>query len=343
MLSAVDPEVCNDIIADGILGALRDTTRVLVTHAMHVLPRADLVIVVEAGRIAAVGKYADLVAQGFDLLNHVAISSHGVASVEGGGAAETLSPMSAQRAEATQAAASAAEEAVRAEKEAGQSYGKNKAQRAADKLDGTGAAGGAAVGDDGEGGGAGAFKLVGDEDRKVGVVSAGVWVRLLLAAGWWLTIPVVLLYWGGSILQQGSSAWLKIWVEDSVAPFLHTEYYYIGVFAALSLTVVFIIFIRTLTKTFASARLSLTVHTSALTSVFNAPMSWFEATKVGRLINRFSSDLGKLDWSVLDNVMGFVWMLSSAVAMLLLVILYSWYSLIIFGPLLVLYYFMQRM
>ena len=73
VLSAVDPEVCNDIIEDGVLGALRDTTRVLVTNAMHVLPRADLVVVVEAGRIAAVGKYDDLLAEGFDLLNHVAI------------------------------------------------------------------------------------------------------------------------------------------------------------------------------------------------------------------------------------------------------------------------------
>ena len=256
--------------------------------------------------------------------------------------------MSARRAEAARAAASAAEEAARVEKEAERSYGQNKAQRAADKVEGAGtgaaggAAGGAEEGDSGEGEGEGTFKLVGDEDRKVGVVSAGVWARLLLAAGWWLTVPVVLLYWGGSVLQQGSSAWLKIWVEDSVAPFLHTEYYYIAVFAALSLAVVFIIFIRTLTKTFASARLSLTVHTSALTNVFNAPMSWFEATKVGRLINRFSSDLGKLDWSVLDNVMGFVWSLSSALAMLLLVVLYSWYSLLVFGPLLVLYYFMQR-
>lgn len=346
VLSAVDPEVCNLIIQNGLLGALKKTTRVLVTNAMHVLPQADLVVVVDNGKIHAVGKYEQLLSSGIDLLNHVTVASTTSTSEEGTAAAASGSPPPSP---GTRGPLDGEPMLVRRQDTPSSGFGNNRAARAAavESEEGTPKDCTPKEGAEEEGAdettGAGTFKLVGDEDRQVGVVSPAVWGKLLIAAGWWLTLPVVILYWAGSVLQQGSSAWLKVWVEDATAPYLHTEYYYIFTFTGISLVVVGMIFVRTLTKTFASARLSLTVHTQALEKVFHAPMSWFEATKVGRLINRFSSDLGKLDWAVLDNVMGFIWMLSTAATMVILVVVYSWYSLLVFAPLTAFYYIMQRL
>lgn len=41
-------------------GLLRNKTRILVTHAVQFLPKLDRVIVLEEGRIVAVGDYRDL-------------------------------------------------------------------------------------------------------------------------------------------------------------------------------------------------------------------------------------------------------------------------------------------
>ena len=43
------------------------STRILVTHQTQYLPRADIILVLEAGRLVASGSYAQLTAQGVNL------------------------------------------------------------------------------------------------------------------------------------------------------------------------------------------------------------------------------------------------------------------------------------
>lgn len=57
-LSAVDAHVGKDILDNCILsGPLAARTRVLVTHALHVLDRADYIYVVDKGKIVEQGTY----------------------------------------------------------------------------------------------------------------------------------------------------------------------------------------------------------------------------------------------------------------------------------------------
>ena len=46
---------------------MRGSTRILVTHQLQYLPQADIILVLEAGRISARGSYAQLTQQGIDL------------------------------------------------------------------------------------------------------------------------------------------------------------------------------------------------------------------------------------------------------------------------------------
>lgn len=61
-LSAVDAHVGAHIFEHAIQGMLKGKTRVLVTHAVHLLPKADAIIVMENGRIAERGSFDELMA-----------------------------------------------------------------------------------------------------------------------------------------------------------------------------------------------------------------------------------------------------------------------------------------
>ena len=61
-LSAVDPEVANIIFTEVIEGLLKDKTVVLVTHALHFCPRADEIVFIDEGRVAASGSYTAVMA-----------------------------------------------------------------------------------------------------------------------------------------------------------------------------------------------------------------------------------------------------------------------------------------
>ncbi|GAA6063571.1 hypothetical protein JCM10212_003150 [Sporobolomyces blumeae] len=61
-LSAVDAHVGKHLFDEAICGSLANKTRILVTHALHFLPRCDYIICLENGKISQEGTYADLVA-----------------------------------------------------------------------------------------------------------------------------------------------------------------------------------------------------------------------------------------------------------------------------------------
>ncbi|KAH9920031.1 multidrug resistance-associated ABC transporter [Epithele typhae] len=64
-LSAVDAHVGKTLLDTLLLrGPLADKTRVLVTHALHVLDRTDYIYVMDEGRIVEQGTYADLMVNG---------------------------------------------------------------------------------------------------------------------------------------------------------------------------------------------------------------------------------------------------------------------------------------
>lgn len=63
-LSALDAHVGKAVFQNVISGALKDKTRVLVTHALHFLPLVDRILVMENGVIAEEGTYTELIKTG---------------------------------------------------------------------------------------------------------------------------------------------------------------------------------------------------------------------------------------------------------------------------------------
>ena len=51
---------------------------------------------------------------------------------------------------------------------------------------------------------------------------------------------------------------------------------------------------RSFILTFASVRAARTIHKDAIDAVFAQPISFFDTTPLGRIINRFSGDVQKV-------------------------------------------------
>ena len=68
-ISALDSNVKKQVFDQVLLGELKNKTRVLVTHAVDFIDRADRIIIMEDGRIKHIGTYSDL--QHSDEMKHM--------------------------------------------------------------------------------------------------------------------------------------------------------------------------------------------------------------------------------------------------------------------------------
>lgn len=66
-LSALDAHVGQSVFSNVLLDAPKDKTRVLVTHAVHVLPEVDYIYIITDGIIRKHGSYSELMAANGDL------------------------------------------------------------------------------------------------------------------------------------------------------------------------------------------------------------------------------------------------------------------------------------
>nr|KAJ3422462.1 Multidrug resistance-associated protein 1 [Polyrhizophydium stewartii] len=62
-IAALDAHVGKKVFDDAICGVLRGKTVVLVTHQLHLLPKVDMVVVLDEGRVAETGAFRELMAR----------------------------------------------------------------------------------------------------------------------------------------------------------------------------------------------------------------------------------------------------------------------------------------
>lgn len=100
-----------------------------------------------------------------------------------------------------------------------------------------------------------------------------------------------------SALSVSSGFWLKHWSEqnDKTGSNDHIGLY-LGIYFALCIGTSFSSLLYTLTLWVGCAIFSAKrMHNMMLTSVIRSPMSFFETTPIGRILNRFSNDVYKVD------------------------------------------------
>lgn len=145
-------------------------------------------------------------------------------------------------------------------------------------------------------------------------------------------------------LNVSSGVWLKRWSEVNSSVGGNPDVgYYLGMYMMIGFaTAVVLMAQNCIVWIYCSIDGSRRLHNDMAVSVLRAPMSFFETTPIGRILNRFSNDLYKVD-EILCRVFGMFFSNATKVTFSILVICFStWQVVFLIFPLLVLYMYYQQ-
>ncbi|SPQ98048.1 unnamed protein product (mitochondrion) [Plasmodiophora brassicae] len=303
-LSAVDAMVGKALFDQCLMQRLAGKTRVLVTHQLHFVPRADYIVVMDAGRIAEQGTYADLMnANGeFTRLMH---EYGGVSSRRASDASSSAPP-----ADGPAAAPPAKPQA---------DVGRGDPTRLKTQQ-------------------APGAKLMTSEERAMGAVDSRYYLVYLKQCGGVVYIVALFLTLAASqVANVGVNTWLAVWIADPNANKNAMDIYVLLGAASAVLTLVF-----GAVNAYGSTRGAIRIHMGAIQRVMRAPVSFFETTPMGRILNRFSKDQDGVDSLLPQSLSSFLQTAASCIATFILICVVTPPFIAILLPLLVVYYYVQR-
>lgn len=294
-LSAVDAHVGEHLFRECFCGYLKDKTRVLVTNQLQYLPAVDRIVVMDKGAIVETGSHAELVAAGGvykHLLDTLGMSSADGETKEDGAADATAKKLREQSVERrrSDAARRRAETRTRSLSRArrGSTESRERSRTAS------------------EAGAAEEGRLVEDEERDVGLVGGSVYAYYLRNIGCLMAFVTVFFVVGNQGCAALLTFWLGEWSAAGNGGLMSDEdlSFYLTGFGLISLALVVALFMQSIVAAYATHRASESLHKQLLTSVVRSPMSFYDTTPAGRIINRFSKDMETVD-SVVGRLLGF--------------------------------------
>ncbi|PKY05985.1 P-loop containing nucleoside triphosphate hydrolase protein [Aspergillus campestris IBT 28561] len=263
IFSALDAETGRHVYEHGLTGVLgRDRTRILVTHHISLcLPRADYFVVLDNGSVSHAGPVEELADPSLAQLLH---------------GLETETPVSPIEAITTDHEWSGRK---RLSVDPSPAMPPSHIPR----------------------------KFTQDEKRETGSVSAKVYATYLRKGsgkGSGLTLwPLVLL--GGimfNALSVSRSWWVGVWTSSTGQSHIaqtstNSEVlFYLSVYVGLSVAACVVGTLRYFVLVHASLQSSRRMFEGLLATVLRAPPRWLDTVPVGRILNRFTSDIHLLDW-----------------------------------------------
>lgn len=273
-LSAVDAHVAQHLWKNllGPNGLLKNKTRILVTHTVQFLGDADRIVVLKDGRISEAGQYQELMDSGQSF--YQLIKEHSVNH-------RRYQHKKHKEADGTVEVSSELE-----------------TDDSTDDEDEVGPDTVAVKNDKGD--------LVTEEKMVEGSVSWSVYIKYVKSTSYKYALTVVGLYALVQSIQIGSNIWLKYWVTNSASGNL-TLSGYLGIYAAFIVAFVLLSALVTyFAMVLAIVRAARRLHERLLDKVLRLPMSFFDTTPLGRIVNRFSSDILSVDemipWNVFHSV-----------------------------------------
>ncbi|CAL5029968.1 unnamed protein product [Urochloa decumbens] len=304
-LSALDAHVGRQVFDKCIKEELQHKTRVLVTNQLHFLPYVDKILLIHDGVIKEEGTFDELSSSG-DLFKKLM---------------ENAGKMEEQVEEKPDDSKS---QDVAKQTENGDVVivdgGSQKSQDDSNKTK------------------PGKSVLIKQEERETGVVSTKVLSRYKNAlGGMWVVSILFFCYALTEVLRISSSTWLSIWTDQGSLK-IHGPGYYNLIYGILSFSQVLVTLSNSYWLIISSLRAAKRLHDAMLRSILRAPMVFFHTNPLGRIINRFSKDLGDIDRNVAVFVNMFMAQISQLLSTFVLIGFVSTMSLWAIMPLLILFY-----
>ncbi|XP_020261320.1 putative ABC transporter C family member 15 isoform X1 [Asparagus officinalis] len=279
--SAVDAHTGSQLFKDCLMGILKDKTILYVTHQVEFLPAADLILVMQNGRIAQAGKFDELLSQniGFEVL----VGAHSQALESIFNAENSSRASQADDRRPTKSSSNdVPNDEENTENTQFQSIEKQESQQSLPED----------IADRG--------RLTQDEEREKGSIGKEVYWTYLTAIRRGALVPVIITAQSlFQMLQVGSNYWMA-WASPTTSaskPTVGMSLLFL-VYILLSVGSALCVLVRAMLLAIAGLLTSQKFFNDMLHCIMRAPMSFFDSTPTGRILNRASTDQSVLDLEI---------------------------------------------
>ncbi|XP_046664343.1 multidrug resistance-associated protein 1-like [Homalodisca vitripennis] len=281
-LSAVDAHVGKHIFESviGPRGELRRKTRILVTHAVTFLNQVDFIVVLKAGEITEMGTFRELLAKKGEfsdfLVQHITDTDDPELESE----IEEMLDDDDERMK------------LKEKLKLSKSGSARSSISSVSQLH--------LMPENDETITAHIDKLIQSEKTETGSVKWSVYIHYLKSTGLLLSLSTV----GFQIISQAmaisANIWLSTWTNDTTAAVdgvqvLDKRNFYFEIYSLLGFGQVLAVLGCAFTLACCTIMASRHLHFTMLSSILRCPMSFFDTTPIGRLVNRFGKDVDVVD------------------------------------------------
>ncbi|KAK8967570.1 ABC transporter C family member 3 [Platanthera guangdongensis] len=297
--SAVDAHTGSHLFKECLLGILASKTVIYVTHQIEFLPSADLILVMKEGKITQMGKYNDIITSGSDFMELVGAHKDALSVLDDMELANDSSThINKDRLH------EANEEAKNAENSKFEEIEIQKGQ------------------------------LVQEEEREKGKVGFWVYWKYITTAYKGVLVPLILIAQiFFQVLQIGSNYWMA-WAapvsKDMESPV--SVFTLLYVYVALAIGSSLCVLVRAFLLMMAGYKTATILFNKMHFSIFRAPMSFFDSTPSGRILNRASTDQSDVDTNIPYQTGALAFSIIQLVGIIAVMSQVAWQVFIIFIP-----------
>ncbi|KAF3341336.1 ABC transporter C family member 3 [Carex littledalei] len=304
--SAVDAHTGSHLFKECLLRLLASKTVIYVTHQVEFLPAADLILVMKEGKVAQAGKYKEILEFGKEFMELVSAHKDALSALDSISCTEDDSS-------SNQEIKNKKTQNDTLTEEANPNIPKG--------------------------------QLVTEEEREKGKVGFWViyWKYITLAYKGALVPLVLLAQICFQVLQIASNYWMA-WaalVSEDVAPPV-SSMMLIYVFVALALGSSLFILARALLLVTAGYKTATILFDKMHLSIFCAPMSFFDSTPSGRILNRASTDQSEVDTSIPYQIGTYAFTMIQLLGIIAVMSQVAWQVFVVFVPMIALCLWYQR-
>ncbi|XP_074741570.1 multidrug resistance-associated protein 1 isoform X2 [Strix uralensis] len=349
-LSAVDAHVGKHIFEKviGPKGILKNKTRVLVTHAINYLPQMDTILVMSDGEISEMGSYQELLKQDGAFAEFLRTYANAEQSMENSDSdtslegviqpleTDTNSPSGKEGkpiengALVNEAPGKLMHRQLSNSSTYSRDTGKTQHQSSTAELQKPLAE-------------KNSWKLTEADTAKTGRVKATVYWEYMKAIGLFISFLSIFLFMCNHIASLSSNYWLSLWTDDPVIN--GTQQYTnvrLGVYGALGISQGIAVFGYSMVVSIGGIFASRHLHLNLLHNVLRSPMSFFERTPSGNLVNRFSKEIDTIDSTIPPIIKMFMGSTFNVIGACIIILLATPIAAVIIPPLGLVYLFVQR-
>ncbi|XP_034878240.1 multidrug resistance-associated protein 1 isoform X2 [Mirounga leonina] len=337
-LSAVDAHVGKHIFENviGPKGMLRSKTRLLVTHSISYLPQVDVIIVMTGGKISEMGSYQELLARDgafAEFLRTYASTEQERAEQDDGLTSVSSPGKEVKQMENGMLVTDVAGKQLQRQLSNSSSYGGDVSRHRTSTAELQKAG---AKNED-------AWKLVEADKAQTGQVKLSVYWDYMKAIGLFISFLSIFLFLCNHIAALASNYWLSLWTDDPIVNGTqeHTKVR-LSVYGALGISQGISVFGYSMAVSIGGILASRRLHLDLLQNVLRSPMSFFERTPSGNLVNRFSKELDTVDSMIPQVIKMFMGSLFNVMGACIIILLATPIAAIIIPPLGLIYFFVQR-